>query len=180
MRDGWQNYNKLSGWTLVWCSSYFLFLQNVALYADVNGKQFPVTRGQDVGRYQVRASNDRNSEILMDLHKWTNIKLKVNFHTSAWPWARCLLLPWCWLAVIVWEYLLQFIGSGKSGPFRYQNRRTMWNMPCPSSSLSVRKSGQAINMGEKVLCSLAWHVHFALTLLVKFSVYPFYTVYPKV
>lgn len=28
--------------------------QNVALYADVNGKQFPVTRGQDVGRYQVR------------------------------------------------------------------------------------------------------------------------------
>ncbi|NWZ88585.1 SSRD protein, partial [Poecile atricapillus] len=27
--------------------------QNVALYADVNGKQFPVTRGQDVGRYQV-------------------------------------------------------------------------------------------------------------------------------
>ncbi|TFK01813.1 Translocon-associated protein subunit delta [Platysternon megacephalum] len=27
--------------------------QNVALYADVNGKQFPVTRGQEVGRYQV-------------------------------------------------------------------------------------------------------------------------------
>ncbi|MBN3284822.1 SSRD protein, partial [Polyodon spathula] len=27
--------------------------QNVALYADVNGKQYPVTRGQDVGRYQV-------------------------------------------------------------------------------------------------------------------------------
>ncbi|XP_075434487.1 translocon-associated protein subunit delta-like [Ascaphus truei] len=27
--------------------------QNVALYADVNGKQFPVTRGQDIGRYQV-------------------------------------------------------------------------------------------------------------------------------
>ncbi|XP_062890766.1 translocon-associated protein subunit delta isoform X1 [Mobula hypostoma] len=27
--------------------------QNVALYADVGGKQFPVTRGQDVGRYQV-------------------------------------------------------------------------------------------------------------------------------
>ncbi|XP_010725515.3 translocon-associated protein subunit delta, partial [Meleagris gallopavo] len=27
--------------------------QNVALYADVNGKQFPVTRGQDVGKYQV-------------------------------------------------------------------------------------------------------------------------------
>ncbi|NWQ72554.1 SSRD protein, partial [Neopipo cinnamomea] len=30
--------------------------QNVALYADVNGKQFPVTRGQDVGRYQVTPS----------------------------------------------------------------------------------------------------------------------------
>lgn len=28
--------------------------QNMALYADVSGKQFPVTRGQDVGRYQVR------------------------------------------------------------------------------------------------------------------------------
>ncbi|XP_030049945.1 translocon-associated protein subunit delta-like [Microcaecilia unicolor] len=28
--------------------------QNVALYADVNGKQFPVTRGQDIGRYQVK------------------------------------------------------------------------------------------------------------------------------
>ncbi|XP_033858521.3 translocon-associated protein subunit delta-like [Acipenser ruthenus] len=27
--------------------------QNVVLYADINGKQFPVTRGQDVGRYQV-------------------------------------------------------------------------------------------------------------------------------
>ncbi|XP_040178966.1 translocon-associated protein subunit delta [Rana temporaria] len=27
--------------------------QNVALYADVNGKQFPVTRGQDIGKYQV-------------------------------------------------------------------------------------------------------------------------------
>ncbi|KAI4888911.1 hypothetical protein NFI96_028869 [Prochilodus magdalenae] len=27
--------------------------QTVALYADVNGKQFPVTRGQDVGKYQV-------------------------------------------------------------------------------------------------------------------------------
>ncbi|XP_053434900.1 translocon-associated protein subunit delta isoform X1 [Nycticebus coucang] len=28
-------------------------VQNMALYADVGGKQFPVTRGQDVGRYQV-------------------------------------------------------------------------------------------------------------------------------
>uniref|UniRef100_A0A8D1J683 Translocon-associated protein subunit delta n=1 Tax=Sus scrofa TaxID=9823 RepID=A0A8D1J683_PIG len=28
-------------------------VQNMALYADVSGKQFPVTRGQDVGRYQV-------------------------------------------------------------------------------------------------------------------------------
>ncbi|TSM04888.1 Selenide, water dikinase 2 [Bagarius yarrelli] len=27
--------------------------QSIALYADVNGKQFPVTRGQDVGKYQV-------------------------------------------------------------------------------------------------------------------------------
>uniref|UniRef100_A0A3Q3K831 Translocon-associated protein subunit delta n=1 Tax=Monopterus albus TaxID=43700 RepID=A0A3Q3K831_MONAL len=28
-------------------------LQSVTLYADVNGRQFPVTRGQDVGKYQV-------------------------------------------------------------------------------------------------------------------------------
>ncbi|KYO34890.1 translocon-associated protein subunit delta [Alligator mississippiensis] len=32
--------------------------QNVALYADVNGKQFPVTRGQDIGRYQVSWSTE--------------------------------------------------------------------------------------------------------------------------
>lgn len=31
----------------------------MALYADVSGKQFPVTRGQDVGRYQVRATESR-------------------------------------------------------------------------------------------------------------------------
>nr|XP_013797306.1 PREDICTED: translocon-associated protein subunit delta [Apteryx mantelli mantelli] len=37
--------------------------QNVALYADVNGKQFPVTRGQDVGRYQVSWSLEhRNAQ----------------------------------------------------------------------------------------------------------------------
>ena len=34
--------------------SFYSLPQNMALYADVSGKQFPVTRGQDVGRYQVR------------------------------------------------------------------------------------------------------------------------------
>ncbi|CAO2621326.1 Translocon-associated protein subunit delta, partial [Lemmus lemmus] len=34
-------------------------VQNMALYADVSGKQFPVTRGQDVGRYQVRTTEFR-------------------------------------------------------------------------------------------------------------------------
>lgn len=34
-------------------------IQNMALYADVSGKQFPVTRGQDVGRYQVRDTEFR-------------------------------------------------------------------------------------------------------------------------
>ncbi|XP_072421711.1 LOW QUALITY PROTEIN: translocon-associated protein subunit delta [Chiloscyllium punctatum] len=34
---------------------------NVALYADVNGKQFPVTRGQDVGRYQVSWSSEHKA-----------------------------------------------------------------------------------------------------------------------
>ncbi|XP_011857652.1 PREDICTED: translocon-associated protein subunit delta isoform X2 [Mandrillus leucophaeus] len=36
-------------------------VQNMALYADVGGKQFPVTRGQDVGRYQVSWSLDHKS-----------------------------------------------------------------------------------------------------------------------
>ncbi|CAM5119169.1 unnamed protein product [Natator depressus] len=37
--------------------------QNVTLYADVNGKQFPVTRGQDVGYYQVSWSMEhRNAQ----------------------------------------------------------------------------------------------------------------------
>ncbi|XP_034507386.1 translocon-associated protein subunit delta [Ambystoma mexicanum] len=35
--------------------------QNVALYADVAGKQFPVTRGQDVGRYQVSWSMEHKN-----------------------------------------------------------------------------------------------------------------------
>ena len=33
----------------------------MALYADVSGKQFPVTRGQDVGRYQVSWSLEHKS-----------------------------------------------------------------------------------------------------------------------
>ncbi|XP_032331782.1 translocon-associated protein subunit delta isoform X1 [Camelus ferus] len=36
-------------------------VQSMALYADVSGKQFPVTRGQDVGRYQVSWSLDHKS-----------------------------------------------------------------------------------------------------------------------
>ncbi|XP_021079162.1 translocon-associated protein subunit delta isoform X3 [Mesocricetus auratus] len=36
-------------------------VQNMALYADVGGKQFPVTRGQDVGRYQVSWSLEHKS-----------------------------------------------------------------------------------------------------------------------
>ncbi|XP_038246235.1 translocon-associated protein subunit delta-like [Dermochelys coriacea] len=35
--------------------------QNVALYADVNGKQFSVTRGQDVGCYQVSWSMEHRN-----------------------------------------------------------------------------------------------------------------------
>ncbi|XP_078413075.1 translocon-associated protein subunit delta, partial [Cetorhinus maximus] len=35
--------------------------QNVALYADVNSKQFPVTRGQDIGRYQVSCSAEHKA-----------------------------------------------------------------------------------------------------------------------
>uniref|UniRef100_A0A8C8XGN0 Translocon-associated protein subunit delta n=1 Tax=Panthera leo TaxID=9689 RepID=A0A8C8XGN0_PANLE len=41
--------------------SLFVPSQNMALYADVSGKQFPVTRGQDVGRYQVSWSLDHKS-----------------------------------------------------------------------------------------------------------------------
>ncbi|XP_035761479.1 translocon-associated protein subunit delta [Neolamprologus brichardi] len=36
--------------------------QSVTLYADVNGRQFPVTRGQDVGKYQVW------------IHMWLQVK----------------------------------------------------------------------------------------------------------
>ncbi|XP_059114779.1 translocon-associated protein subunit delta-like [Peromyscus eremicus] len=36
-------------------------VQNMALYADVSGKQFPVTRGQDVGQYQVSWSLEHKS-----------------------------------------------------------------------------------------------------------------------
>ncbi|XP_078063436.1 translocon-associated protein subunit delta [Mustelus asterias] len=35
--------------------------QNVVLYADISGKQFPVTRGQDVGRYQVSWSSEHKA-----------------------------------------------------------------------------------------------------------------------
>ncbi|XP_060231032.1 translocon-associated protein subunit delta isoform X2 [Meriones unguiculatus] len=41
--------------------SIFLTCLNMALYADVSGKQFPVTRGQDVGRYQVSWSLEHKS-----------------------------------------------------------------------------------------------------------------------
>uniref|UniRef100_A0A3P8NM17 Translocon-associated protein subunit delta n=1 Tax=Astatotilapia calliptera TaxID=8154 RepID=A0A3P8NM17_ASTCA len=37
--------------------------QSVTLYADVNGRQFPVTRGQDVGKYQVW------------IHMWLQVKV---------------------------------------------------------------------------------------------------------
>uniref|UniRef100_UPI00358EF22C translocon-associated protein subunit delta-like n=1 Tax=Myxine glutinosa TaxID=7769 RepID=UPI00358EF22C len=35
--------------------------QNMALYADVGGKQLPVTKGQDVGRYQVSWSTEHKN-----------------------------------------------------------------------------------------------------------------------
>lgn len=45
----------------------FCLLQSVTLYADVNGRQFPVTRGQDVGKYQVRWYLD----VTLCRSKWT-------------------------------------------------------------------------------------------------------------
>uniref|UniRef100_A0A8C4SFQ2 Translocon-associated protein subunit delta n=1 Tax=Erpetoichthys calabaricus TaxID=27687 RepID=A0A8C4SFQ2_ERPCA len=71
--------------------------QNVALYADVNGKQFPVTRGQDVGRYQVSWSffdeesysvlrkAQRNNEDLSTIKPLFTVNVD---HRGAWsgPW----------------------------------------------------------------------------------------------
>uniref|UniRef100_A0A8C4RBQ4 Translocon-associated protein subunit delta n=1 Tax=Erpetoichthys calabaricus TaxID=27687 RepID=A0A8C4RBQ4_ERPCA len=49
-------------------SSRYNGAQNVTLYADVNGKQFPITHGQDVGHYQV-SWNLFDKESYSVLHK---------------------------------------------------------------------------------------------------------------
>nr|XP_048689347.1 translocon-associated protein subunit delta isoform X2 [Caretta caretta] len=61
--------------------------QNVALYADVNGKQFPVTRGQDVGRYQAQ----RNNEDISAIRALFTVSVD---HRGAWsgPWVSTEVL----------------------------------------------------------------------------------------
>ncbi|XP_050783368.1 translocon-associated protein subunit delta isoform X2 [Gopherus flavomarginatus] len=61
--------------------------QNVALYADVNGKQFPVTRGQDVGRYQAQ----RNNEDVSVIRALFTVSVD---HRGAWtgPWVSTEVL----------------------------------------------------------------------------------------
>ncbi|XP_031467340.1 translocon-associated protein subunit delta [Phasianus colchicus] len=71
--------------------------QNVALYADVNGKQFPVTRGQDVGRYQVRGSRgpgwvtwsgQGSREVWGWFEVWGEMRIFGVYENGAWngPW----------------------------------------------------------------------------------------------
>lgn len=55
-------------------------IQNMALYADVSGKQFPVTRGQDVGRYQVR---DTESRVVGEMAQSRVIDHSGTAHSSA-------------------------------------------------------------------------------------------------
>ncbi|XP_057245148.1 translocon-associated protein subunit delta, partial [Malurus melanocephalus] len=61
--------------------------QNVALYADVNGKQFPVTRGQDVGRYQV-STGGSGEGIRGAQMSWVGPLVTPNSPQGAWngPW----------------------------------------------------------------------------------------------
>ncbi|XP_014379355.1 translocon-associated protein subunit delta isoform X2 [Alligator sinensis] len=61
--------------------------QNVALYADVNGKQFPVTRGQDIGRYQAQ----RNNEDVSKIQPLFTVNVE---HRGAWtgPWVSSEVL----------------------------------------------------------------------------------------
>ncbi|XP_042637960.1 translocon-associated protein subunit delta-like [Orycteropus afer afer] len=91
--------------------------QNIPLYADVRGKQFPVTRGQDMGRYQVSWSVEhrhahsgtyevkffdeesysllrkaqRNSEDVSAIHPLFTVDIK---HPGAWsgPWVSTEVL----------------------------------------------------------------------------------------
>uniref|UniRef100_A0A8C7KAA0 Translocon-associated protein subunit delta n=1 Tax=Oncorhynchus kisutch TaxID=8019 RepID=A0A8C7KAA0_ONCKI len=66
--------------------------QSVALYADVNGRQFPVTRGQDVGKYQVihgsghtHTAAQRNNEDVESIQPLFSVNVD---HRGAWngPW----------------------------------------------------------------------------------------------
>uniref|UniRef100_A0A8C7U4C7 Translocon-associated protein subunit delta n=1 Tax=Oncorhynchus mykiss TaxID=8022 RepID=A0A8C7U4C7_ONCMY len=69
--------------------------QSVALYADVNGRQFPVTRGQDVGKYQVKFFDEesysslrkaqRNNEDSDSIQPLFSVNVD---HRGAWngPW----------------------------------------------------------------------------------------------
>uniref|UniRef100_A0A8B9Y922 Translocon-associated protein subunit delta n=1 Tax=Bos mutus grunniens TaxID=30521 RepID=A0A8B9Y922_BOSMU len=56
----WRRWHLSAPWRYC-CCPVSPAAQNMALYADVSGKQFPVTRGQDVGRYQVSWSLDHKA-----------------------------------------------------------------------------------------------------------------------
>uniref|UniRef100_A0AAQ4P631 Translocon-associated protein subunit delta n=1 Tax=Gasterosteus aculeatus aculeatus TaxID=481459 RepID=A0AAQ4P631_GASAC len=69
--------------------------QSVTLYADVNGRQFPVTRGQDVGKYQVKFFDEesysalrkaqRNNEDVNSIEPLFSVNID---HRGVWngPW----------------------------------------------------------------------------------------------
>ncbi|XP_053870919.1 translocon-associated protein subunit delta isoform X2 [Malaclemys terrapin pileata] len=79
--------------------------QNVALYADVNGKQFPVTRGQDVGRYQAQ----RNNEDVSAIRALFTVSVD---HRGAWsgPWVSTEVLAAA-IGLLVYYLALSAKGS---------------------------------------------------------------------
>uniref|UniRef100_A0A3B1JNE7 Translocon-associated protein subunit delta n=1 Tax=Astyanax mexicanus TaxID=7994 RepID=A0A3B1JNE7_ASTMX len=71
-------------------------VQSVALYADVNGRQFPVTRGQDVGKFQVswslphkQASSGTYQVKFFDEESYSALR-KVGWHSLATQHMPCM------------------------------------------------------------------------------------------
>ena len=87
-------YNKVIFWGAAPCllcsvTRNILCHQSVALYADVNGRQFPVTRGQDVGKYQVGLE----TAILWSMNPALNFFLLTKYLVAPQPCVLGVLEP---------------------------------------------------------------------------------------
>uniref|UniRef100_A0A8B9J619 Translocon-associated protein subunit delta n=1 Tax=Astyanax mexicanus TaxID=7994 RepID=A0A8B9J619_ASTMX len=81
-------------------------VQSVALYADVNGRQFPVTRGQDVGKFQVswslphkQASSGTYQVKFFDEESYSALR-KVGWHSLSYTLLLGDLMPYTTAAII--------------------------------------------------------------------------------